>query len=52
MALPDDVAIRIRPASGQTRVDIRSASRFTPADVGENAARIQSLSDEIQDAAS
>ena len=52
LALPDDVAIRIRPASGQTRVDIRSASRFARADVGENAARVQSLSDEIQDAAS
>jgi hypothetical protein len=52
MALPDDVAIRIRPALGQARVDIRSASRFSRADSGENAARIQSLSDEIQDAAS
>jgi hypothetical protein len=52
MALPDDVAIRIRPAEGQTRVDIRSASRFQGLDFGENAARIQSLSDELLDAAS
>lgn len=52
MALPEDVAIRIRPAAGQTRVDIRSASRFGRSDAGENAARIQSLSDELQDAAS
>ena len=52
MALPDDVAIRVRSAAGQARVDIRSASRFTRADFGENASRIQSLSDEIQDAAS
>ncbi len=52
MALPDDVAIRIRPASGQTRVDIRSASRFQSLDAGENASRIQSLSDELLDAAS
>ena len=52
MALPDDVVIRIRPGAGQARVDIRSASRFTRADFGENASRIQSLSDEIQDAAS
>ena len=52
MALPDDVAIRIRPVAGQTRVDIRSASRFTGLDAGENAARIQSLSDELLDAAS
>ena len=52
LALPDDVTIRIRPASGQTRVDIRSASRFASFDFGENAARIQSLSDELLDAAS
>ena len=50
MGLPDDVAIRIRPLSGQTRVDIRSASRFGRSDVGTNAARIQSLSDDLQDA--
>ena len=50
MALPDDVTIRIRPASGQTRVDIRSASRFGRSDLGANAARIQSLSDELLDA--
>lgn len=52
LALPDDVTIRIRPASGQARVDIRSASRFAGVDFGENAARIQSLSDELLDAAS
>ena len=50
MALPDDVTIRIRPAAGQTRVDIRSASRFGRSDFGDNAARIQSLSDELLDA--
>ncbi len=52
MALPDDVTIRIRPVAGQTRVDIRSASRLTIPDAGENAARIQSLSDALLDAAS
>ena len=52
LGLPDDVTIRIRPASGQARVDIRSASRFASFDFGENAARIQSLSDELLDAAS
>ncbi len=50
MALPDDVAIRIRPLAGQTRVDIRSASRIGRHDLGTNAARIQALSDELQDA--
>ncbi len=52
MALPDDVAIRVRPLAGQTRIDIRSASRFARFDVGGNAARVQSLSDELLDAAS
>lgn len=52
MALPDDVAIRMRPLAGQTRIDIRSASRFARFDVGGNAARVQSLSDELLDAAS
>ena len=52
LALPDDVTIRIRPASGQARVDIRSASRFASFDFGENAARVQALSDELLDAAS
>ena len=50
MALPADVAIRIRPLAGQTRVDIRSASRIGPHDFGTNAARIQTLADELQDA--
>ncbi len=50
MALPDDVAIRIRPLAGQTRVDIRSASRIGRHDLGANAARIQTLADELQDA--
>ena len=45
-----DVAIRIRPLAGQTRIDIRSASRFGRHDLGTNAARIQSLADELQDA--
>lgn len=52
MALPEDVTIRIRAAEGQTRVDIRSAARIGRTDAGGNAARIQSLSDELLDAAS
>lgn len=52
LALPEDVTVRIRPAAGQTRVDIRSAPRFGGLDTGENAARVQSLSDQLQDAAS
>lgn len=37
----DDVVIRVTPASGITRVDIRSKSRVGRSDVGANAARIR-----------
>ncbi|HET7463553.1 MAG TPA: DUF1499 domain-containing protein [Longimicrobium sp.] len=37
----DDVAIRVTPASGISRVDIRSVSRVGRSDVGANAARIR-----------
>ncbi len=50
MGLPEDVAIRIRPQDGQTRVDIRSASRLERHDVGGNAARIESLADDLANA--
>lgn len=50
MGFPADVAIRVRPESGQTRVDLRSASRLEPTDAGSNASRIQSLADDLQNA--
>ena len=50
MGLPDDVAIRIRPLQDETRVDIRAVSRFGRGDLSENAARIQSLADDLGDA--
>ena len=37
----DDVAIRVTPASGISRVDIRSISRIGGSDVGMNARRIR-----------
>ena len=37
----DDVVIRLRPADGGTRVDIRSLSRVGGGDVGTNAKRIR-----------
>lgn len=46
--LPDDVTIRLRPAAGQTRVDIRSASRYGRHDFGGNARRIQRFATELQ----
>jgi uncharacterized protein (DUF1499 family) len=37
----DDVAIRIRPVEGGSRVDVRSTSRVGQSDVGMNAGRIR-----------
>jgi uncharacterized protein (DUF1499 family) len=48
MGFPQDVTIRLRPLAGQTRIDIRSASRFGRHDFGENARRIRRFADELQ----
>jgi len=37
----DDIAIRVTPADGESRIDIRSASRHGRGDFGVNAARIR-----------
>ena len=50
MAFPEDVTVRIRPQSGQTRVDLRSASRLDGHDFGGNAARIEALAEDLQNA--
>jgi uncharacterized protein (DUF1499 family) len=39
----DDVVIRVRPAPGGSRVDIRSASRVGQHDLGANAARVRAF---------
>ena len=48
MGFKDDVVIRIRPLAGQTRVDIRSASRYGRHDFGTNATRIQAFAAELE----
>jgi len=45
----DDVVIRVTPASGISRVDIRSVSRVGRSDVGANAARIRAFTDKLKD---
>lgn len=45
MRFPDDITIRIRPLANESRVDIRSVSRFGKHDLGSNAARIRQFSD-------
>lgn len=44
----DDVVVRIRPANGGSRVDVRSVSRVGRGDVGANAARITRYLGEVQ----
>ena len=47
----DDIAVRIRPVDGATRVDIRSTSRVGLSDLGANSARVYSLMIELEDRA-
>jgi uncharacterized protein (DUF1499 family) len=51
MGFRDDVVIRIRPDPEGSRVDLRSTSRYGRHDFGTNAARIASLSEDIEDTA-
>jgi uncharacterized protein (DUF1499 family) len=44
----DDVVIRITPANGGSRVDVRSKSRVGQSDVGANAARIRGFLQALQ----
>ena len=49
MRFPDDVTVRIRPTAVGARVDVRSASRIGTHDFGQNARRIQSFLQTLQD---
>ncbi len=37
----DDIVVRVRPAQGGSRVDVRSVSRVGGSDIGENARRVR-----------
>ncbi|WP_456635052.1 DUF1499 domain-containing protein [Bradyrhizobium sp. USDA 10063] len=50
MGFREDVAIRIVPDGEDSRVDIRSASRYFDADLGSNAARVSKLITDINTA--
>jgi len=50
MGFREDVSIRITPDGEDSRVDIRSASRYFDADLGSNAARVTKLIDDINTA--
>jgi hypothetical protein len=51
MGFREDVAIRIVANGDDSRVDIRSSSRYFESDLGSNAARVSKLIDDINTAA-
>jgi hypothetical protein len=51
MGFREDVSIRVTPDGEDSRVDIRSASRYFDSDLGSNAARVRKLIDDITTAA-
>jgi uncharacterized protein (DUF1499 family) len=51
MGFREDVSIRVTPNGEDSRVDIRSSSRYFEADLGSNARRIAKLIDDINAAA-
>ena len=48
MGFSDDITIRVRPLAGQTRIDVRSASRIGRHDFGANARRIIRFAQDLQ----
>jgi len=51
MGFREDVSIRVSPDDEDSRVDIRSASRYFESDLGSNAARVRKLIDDLNTAA-
>ena len=51
MGFREDVSIRVKADGEDSRVDIRSASRYFEGDLGSNAARITKLIEDINTAA-
>ena len=51
MGFREDVSIRVTPDDEDSRVDIRSASRYFESDLGSNAARIRKLMEDLNNAA-
>jgi len=51
MGFREDVSIRVQPNGEDSRVDIRSSSRYFESDLGSNAARVTKLIDDLNTAA-
>ena len=50
MGFREDISIRVTPDGEESRVDIRSSSRYFESDLGSNAARVSKLIEEINSA--
>src|ERR1700733_13547006 len=50
MGFREDISIRVSPDDEDSRVDIRSSSRYFESDLGSNAARVSRLIDDINNA--
>ncbi len=48
MGFDSDITVRLKPLPGQTRIDLRAASRYGRHDFGANAARIMAFAEELQ----
>ncbi len=48
LGFEEDVTVRVRPMAGQTRIDLRAASRYGRHDFGANAERIKAFAEELQ----
>jgi uncharacterized protein (DUF1499 family) len=51
MGFREDVSIRVVPDGEDSRVDIRSSSRYFESDLGSNASRVQKFIDDLNNAA-
>jgi uncharacterized protein (DUF1499 family) len=51
MGFREDVSIRVVPDGDDSRVDVRSASRYFESDIGSNAARVSKFIDDLNTAA-
>jgi uncharacterized protein (DUF1499 family) len=51
MGFREDVSIRVSPDGDDSRVDIRSSSRYFESDLGSNAARVSKFIDDLNTAA-
>lgn len=50
MGFREDVSIRVQPDGDDSRIDIRSASRYFDSDIGSNAARVNKLIEDLNNA--